>query len=90
MALIKTLPAEEHTTKALQDALNKLGANPQIQVDDDYGKATERAPRAFQEQAGILDDAKAGPVTWREIEARPSKLETDQTALSQGSARGPL
>jgi lysozyme family protein len=77
-----TLPAQEHTTRGLQDALNKLGINPQLTVDDDYGKATTRAVRAFQEQAGILDDGKAGPVTWREIESRLSSLEngSDQAA----------
>lgn len=69
-----TLPAGEHTTRALQEALNKLGADPQLAVDDDYGKATTAAVRAFQEKAGILDDGKAGPATWAKIDAAIAAL----------------
>lgn len=72
-----TLPAEEHTTPALQEALNKLGATPPLTVDGDYGKLTDRAVRALQERVGILDDGKAGPVTWRAIESRLAALAAD-------------
>jgi lysozyme family protein len=69
-----TLPAEAHTTAALQAALNRLGADPALAVDGLYGKATDRAVRAFQERAGLLDDGKAGPLTWAGVDAALAEL----------------
>lgn len=56
----------DRETKDLQIALNKLGAD--LTVDDDYGTKTKEAVREFQRRFQIMDDGKAGPVTWAKID----------------------
>lgn len=65
-----TMPDDgpDRETKDLQIALNKLGANPKLSEDGDYGPKTKQAVRDFQKRSGILDDGKAGQVTWAKIE----------------------
>lgn len=60
-----------HTDAAtLQAALNKLGADPALTVDDNYGRNTRRAVMAFQQKVGLDVDGIAGPDTWRAIETK--------------------
>ena len=53
----------DDNVKWLQEALNSLGANPQLDVDGRYGPATQQAVKNFQVVAGIVADGIAGPVT---------------------------
>ncbi len=54
----------------LQRALNSLGADPQLTVDDSYGRETKHAVIAFQRAAGLEADGIAGPETWLAIIAK--------------------
>lgn len=53
----------------LQKALLAAGFNPHG-LDGSFGPKTEAALRAFQRAAGIIVDGKAGPQTWRALNAR--------------------
>lgn len=55
------------TARALQTALNALGADPPITVDGSYGRETRRAVAAFQKAHGLTTDGIAGPATWDAI-----------------------
>ena len=57
------------TTARLQDALNKLGASPQLVVDGETGPATRNAIRLFQTGHNLDVDGVAGPKTIAAIEA---------------------
>lgn len=57
----------------LQSSLNKLGAEPQLDVDGVAGPATRNAVRAFQLAQGLGTDGVAGPVTIAAIEAALAK-----------------
>lgn len=48
----------------LQTSLNKLGANPQLEVDGAVGPATRNAVRAFQLAQGLVVDGLVGPATF--------------------------
>lgn len=61
----------------LQESLNKLGANPPLVVDGDFGSKTLAAVHAFQNTHGLVDDGIVGPNTQAAI----------QNALSGG---GPI
>ncbi len=66
-------PVGVHDGEALQAALNKLGADPQLAVDGNLGRMTRRAVFAFQLKAGFTGkdvDGLAGPKTWDAINAR--------------------
>lgn len=67
--------------KFVQDALNKLGANPPLNVDGRSGPATEAAVRWFQRKNGIPADGDAGPVTIAAIK--------DAMASEWGDAKKP-
>jgi len=60
-------PQGYHAAAALQAALNKLGADPQLDVDDNYGRFTRRAVEAFQKAHGLDVDGIAGTETWAAI-----------------------
>lgn len=60
-------PTEPHDTEALQQALNHLGADPQLDVDGNYGRMTKHAVLAFQAAHGLAADGLAGPDTWAAI-----------------------
>ena len=60
----------EEDVKQLQEALNDLGADPQLVVDGRYGPNTKQAVREFQTAAGIKVDGIAGPVTEAAIKLR--------------------
>lgn len=69
-------PIGLHDAAALQGSLNTLGADPQLMVDDNYGRATRHAVMAFQKASGLTVDGLAGPQTWAAIDA---KLKTPGT-----------
>ena len=52
----------------LQASLNKIGANPQIEVDGIVGPATRNAVRSFQMNQGLVVDGLVGPATIAAIE----------------------
>jgi len=60
-------PVGVHDAAALQAVLNMLGADPQLEVDNNYGRKTIRTVRAFQELVGIGVDGIAGDETWAAI-----------------------
>ena len=59
-------------TASLQEALNKCGADPQLLVDGNFGRATRAAVSAFQESAGLEVDGIAGPQTIAALEKKPA------------------
>ena len=63
-------PVGVHDAAALQTALNKLGASPQLDVDGNFGRMTKRAVMAFQAKGGLAVDGLAGPATWAAIDAK--------------------
>ena len=63
-------PIGVHDADALQAALNKLGADPALVEDGNYGRLTRRAVESFQAGAALTVDGLAGPQTWAAIDAR--------------------
>ena len=61
-------PVGLHDALALQIALNKLGANPQLVADGNYGRNTKRAVIEFQSANGLDADGLAGPITRQKIQ----------------------
>jgi putative chitinase len=58
----------------IQEALNKLGADPKLAVDGRFGPATREAVRRFQTAAGIPVDGVPGPVTDAAIQLALGKI----------------
>jgi lysozyme family protein len=52
----------------LQNSLNRLGANPKLELDGIVGPATRNAVRAFQLAAGITVDGLTGPETFMALD----------------------
>jgi hypothetical protein len=52
----------------LQNSLNRLGANPKLDLDGIVGPATRNAVRSFQLAAGIGVDGLTGPETFKAID----------------------
>ncbi len=63
-------PTGLHDAAALQAALNKLGADPQLVVDGSFGRMTRRAVMAFQTANHLAVDGLAGDETWKTINAK--------------------
>jgi putative chitinase len=61
---------EDDHVKWLQQALNDLGADPELVVDGRNGPATRQTVKDFQAAAGIKIDGIAGPVTEAAIKQR--------------------
>jgi zinc D-Ala-D-Ala carboxypeptidase len=57
-----------HAVRGAQRQLNKHGSG--LEVDGQFGPATETATRNFQRQVGIAVDGVIGPNTWRELTGR--------------------
>ncbi len=53
----------------LQASLNKLGAQPQLEMDGIVGAATRNAVRAFQLNQGLVVDGLVGPATFAALDA---------------------
>lgn len=81
----------KHGAAWLQDALNRLGAEPRLAVDGSYGRHTGRAVVSFQRAHGLDADGLAGPKTFSAVEsaladrdvlaplaAEPSRLPQEQ------------
>ena len=66
------------TTEAIQQALNKFGANPQLAVDGEIGPATVAAIKQFQATHNLTVDGIAGPQTLAALSHPPG------TKLSMG------
>jgi hypothetical protein len=49
--------------KSVQDALNRLGASPQLDLDGKYGVLTRAAVRRFQSSSRLTPDGDIGPLT---------------------------
>lgn len=64
---VQAAPSALRDAKALQAALNALGANPPLEVDGSYGLHTYLAVKQFQSMHGLASDGIAGPATWAEI-----------------------
>lgn len=71
-------PVPEHLHEAMwvQASLNKLGAKPLLDVDDNYGRQTRMAVKAYQKARGLDVDGIVGPVTRASIERDLAKLPT--------------
>jgi lysozyme family protein len=52
----------------LQNSLNRLGANPKLELDGIVGPSTRNAVRAFQLASGIEVDGLVGPATFKAID----------------------
>ena len=59
----------------LQTALNKLGADPKLDIDGSYGKLTTYAVKQFQQKHGLSADGLSGPLTWNAIQQELSANE---------------
>ena len=64
------------TTGRIQEALNKLGASPQLAVDGEAGPATRQAIRNFQVGHALDPDGVVGPKTIAAIEAALTQTPT--------------
>jgi lysozyme family protein len=53
----------------LQTSLNKLGADPQLEVDGIVGPGTRNAVRSFQLSQGLVADGLVGPATFAALDA---------------------
>lgn len=51
------------SVRQLQQLLNKV-AGAKLDLDSDFGPATETAVKAFQRKRGLVVDGKVGPATW--------------------------
>lgn len=61
-------------TVTIQHSLNKLGLDPALKEDGNYGRITALAVRSFQQWAGIAADGLCGPQTRAAITAELAKL----------------
>ncbi len=61
--------AAVHDGVWLQNALNKLGASPQLIVDGIVGASTRNAIRAFQLASNLAVDGMVGPATFAALDA---------------------
>ena len=62
-------PSKDPAVEDLQRLLNRVGAL--LEVDGDFGPATERAVRDAQAEAGLPETGIADQATWDWLEARP-------------------
>jgi len=60
-------PEGKRGVELLQQALNYLGADPELSVDGKYGPATRNAVRDFQQEHNLQVDGLAGPETMGKI-----------------------
>ena len=65
----------DHSTKALQSALNRLGARPKLRVDGDLGPLTAEAIRRFQSANGLVTSGIADVDTWERAREALAEME---------------
>jgi peptidoglycan hydrolase-like protein with peptidoglycan-binding domain len=58
---------QTYTMAWLQESLNKLGADPKLDVDGEYGPATKEAVSEYQDSRGLEVDGWAGAETCASI-----------------------
>ncbi len=66
---------DDHSTKALQSALNRLGAKPRLKVDGDLGPLTAEAIRRFQAANGLVTSGIADVDTWERVRDALAELD---------------
>jgi hypothetical protein len=71
----------------LQKQLNQTGAKPPLVVDADFGDATEKAVRAFQVRAGLVDDGIVGSKTQAALAGADCRLLLGSATLMAGAER---
>lgn len=71
--------SEGERVRILQRALMALGFSDITKVDGDFGTATYKAVKAFQQTVGLTVDGKAGPNTLKKLE---TYFDKDGNALS--------
>jgi hypothetical protein len=71
----------------LQKRLNELGANPRLLPDGQFGEATERAVRVFQQRAGLVVDGVAGPKTMAALAGHSTSRLLGQRDLQRAADR---
>jgi peptidoglycan hydrolase-like protein with peptidoglycan-binding domain len=59
------------SVRTLQERLNVWKANPQLNVDGDFGPATLTAVKAFQTARKLTSDGVVGPATWTALLKNP-------------------
>lgn len=85
-ASVPSAVAPERDTRWLQTTLNKLGAQPPLDVDGIVGPALRATIAEFQQRNGLEADGLVGPATMRELlldlveaETPPSVTETSSS-----------
>jgi hypothetical protein len=71
----------------LQKQLNAAGTKPVLVVDGDFGDSTEKAVRAFQTNAGLVDDGIAGAKTQAALTGADCRLLLGSASLVAGAQR---
>jgi N-acetylmuramoyl-L-alanine amidase len=74
--------------RELQTMLNEAGASPRLTVDGDFGPATDRAVRAFQQRAELVVDGIVGAQTRTALRqaiapVKPGRAEPDKSAMAK-------
>lgn len=77
----------------LQTRLNSASESPRLVVDGDFGPATDRAVRAFQQNSGLVVDGLAGPQTLAALKhattpVQPGRQEPDKSAMAEAVPPG--
>jgi hypothetical protein len=67
-------PPPKYDVKWVQESLNKLGANPQLNVDGNMGPTTHDAIKQFQAAYGLEADGWMGPLTAAALDEAMKKL----------------
>jgi hypothetical protein len=72
----------EHVSD-LQELLNDTELNPRIDIDGDFGEATEEATEIYQATRGLAADGICGPQTWAALYENKAPLPPPPHALTQ-------